>query len=209
MFVGLSLVGGFSISAQAADKKKPKPQNVADHYRAVRATLACRTPEMGGRLYRCGDCQRTHFAYHSCNHRNCPQCGALDRQIWSARQEARLLPVPYFMVTFTLPSELRSLCLGHPQVLYDLILRCSAAALRVVVASKLKAPNVRIGSTAVLHTWGRQMQHHPHVHRIVSRRQAPCAENVRSSPVENAAPGQSRSVRRPKCPHASGSATVA
>jgi hypothetical protein len=122
---------------------------------------------MGGRLYRCGDCQRPHFAYHSCNHRNCPQCGALDQQIWSAKQEARLLPVPYFMVTFTIPSELRSLCLGHPKVLYDLILRCSAAALRDVVATKSKAPEARIGSTAVLHTWGRQMQHHPHAHHIV------------------------------------------
>lgn len=139
----------------------------ADHYRAVRRVLACRTPEMGGRLYRCGDCQRTHFAYHSCNHRNCPQCGALDQQIWSAKQEARLLPMPYFMVTLTLPSELRSLCLGHPRTLYDLMLRCSAAALREVVASKARTPDVRIGSTAVLHTWGRQMQHHPHVHHIV------------------------------------------
>ena len=139
----------------------------ADHYRAVRRVLACRTPEMGGRLYRCGDCQRTHFAYHSCNHRNCPQCGALDQQIWSAKQEARLLPVPYFMVTFTIPSQLRSLCLGQPRVLYDLLLRCSAAALRDIVATKTGAPEARIGSTAVLHTWGRQMQDHPHVHHIV------------------------------------------
>lgn len=139
----------------------------ADHYRAVRASLACRTPEMGARLYRCGDCQRLHFAYHSCNHRNCPQCGALDQQIWSAKQEARLLPVPYFMVTFTIPQELRSLCLGQPKVVYDLMLRCSAAALRDVVVAKIKVPDARIGSTAVLHTWGRQMQHHPHVHHIV------------------------------------------
>lgn len=139
----------------------------ADHYRAVRRVLACRTPELGGRLYRCGDCKRAHFAYHSCNHRNCPQCGALDQQIWSAKQEARLLPVPYFMVTFTIPAELRSLCLGHPKVLYDLMLRCSATALRDVVATKTKTPDARIGSTAVLHTWGRQMQHHPHVHHIV------------------------------------------
>lgn len=139
----------------------------ADHHRAVRRVLACRTPEMGGRLYRCGDCRRAHFAYHSCNHRNCPQCGGLDQRIWSAKQEARLLPVPYFMVTFTLPSELRSLCLGKPKVLYDLMLRCSANSLRDVVSTKTKTPDARIGSTAVLHTWGRQMQHHPHVHHIV------------------------------------------
>jgi hypothetical protein len=122
---------------------------------------------MGARIYRCGDCRRMHFAYHSCNHRNCPQCGALDQQIWSAKQEARLLPVPYFMVTFTIPQQLRSLCLGHPKVVYDLLLRCSAAALRDVIATKTQVPDARIGSTAVLHTWDRQMQHHPHVHHIV------------------------------------------
>ena len=64
----------------------------APHYRAVRCVLACRTPELGGRLYQCNHCSRYHFAYHSCNHRNCPQCGALDQKLWSARQEARLLP---------------------------------------------------------------------------------------------------------------------
>ncbi|MEM9267926.1 MAG: transposase [Pseudomonadota bacterium] len=137
----------------------------AAHYRAVRCVLACRSPAMGGRLYRCKACRKTHFAYHSCNHRNCPQCGALDQQIWSARQEARLLPVPYFMVTFTLASELRSLCLAQPKTLYRLMLKESAAALSDVIASKTKG--ARAGFTSVLHTWGRQMQHHPHVHLIV------------------------------------------
>jgi hypothetical protein len=137
----------------------------APHYRAVRCALACRTAEMGGRLYRCKDCRKPHFAYHSCNHRNCPQCGALDQQIWSARQEARLLPVAYFMVTFTLASELRPLCLAHPKLFYDLMLRESAATLSDVIATKTKA--ARVGFTSVLHTWGRQMQHHPHVHLIV------------------------------------------
>lgn len=137
----------------------------APHYRAVRCALACRTPELGGRLYQCGDCSRYHFSYHSCNHRNCPQCGALDQKIWSARQEARLLPVPYFMVTFTLPSELRSLCLAYPKQLYGLILKESAGALSDVIATKHKGG--ACGFTSVLHTWGRQMQHHPHVHCIV------------------------------------------
>lgn len=137
----------------------------APHRRAVRSVLACRTPEMGGRLYRCDDCHQAHFAYHSCNHRNCPQCGALDGQIWTARQEARLLPVPYFMATFTLPAELRSLGLAHPKVFYGLMLRESAGALSDVIATKTRGG--RTGFTSVLHTWGRQMQHHPHVHCIV------------------------------------------
>jgi hypothetical protein len=137
----------------------------ADHYRAVRRVLACRTPALGGRLYQCEGCEATHYAFHSCNHRSCPQCGALDQQIWTARQEARLLPVPYFMVTFTLPAELRGLCLIHPEILYPLILRQSAAALQDVTATK--TGGAKTGFTSVLHTWGRQMQHHPHVHLIV------------------------------------------
>jgi hypothetical protein len=120
---------------------------------------------MGGRLYRCKGCEKTHYAYHSCNHRSCPQCGALDQQIWSAKQEARLLPAPYFMVTFTLPAELRALCKAHPKILYDLLLRESAGALRDVIATK--NGGARAGFTSVLHTWGRQMQHHPHLHIII------------------------------------------
>ena len=139
------------------------------HYRAVRSVLTCRTPAMGGRLYRCQNaaCRKPHFAYHSCNHRNCPRCGARDQQLWTAKQEASLLPASYFLITFTIPSELRSLCLQHPKELYDCLLKESAGALTDVVASKLKSPSARIGLTSVLHTWGRQMQHHPHVHVIM------------------------------------------
>ena len=137
----------------------------ADHYRAVRRVLTCRTPALGGRLYQCDGCQTKQFAHHSCNHRSCPQCGALDQQIWTAKQEARLLPVPYFMVTFTLPEELRTLCLIHPEILYPILLRQSAAALQDITATKHHG--AKLGFTSVLHTWGRQIQHHPHVHLIV------------------------------------------
>lgn len=135
------------------------------HYRAVRSVLACRTPAMGGRVHHCSGCGRNHYAYHSCNHRSCPKCGARDQQLWTARQEARLLPVPYFMVTFTLPAELRPLGLHRPEVLYDLMLRKSAAALQDLIATKHRG--AKSGFTSVLHTWGRQIQHHPHVHHIV------------------------------------------
>jgi hypothetical protein len=136
-----------------------------DHFRAVRSVLACRTAKLGGRLYDCEDCHTKHFAYHSCNHRSCPQCGALDQQIWTAKQEARLLPAEYFMVTFTIASELWPLCLYFPDELYDIILKQSAAALKDVIHTKTKGG--KIGFTSVLHTWGRQLQHHPHVHCIV------------------------------------------
>jgi hypothetical protein len=140
-------------------------QLCAAHYRAVRSVLACRTPAMGGRVHRCKDCNGKHYAYHSCNHRSCPKCGARDQAEWTAKQEARLLPVPYFMVTFTLPDELRILCLSHPKELYDLILKESAAALQDIIATKHGGAGG--GFTAVLHTWGRQIQHHPHIHLIV------------------------------------------
>lgn len=137
----------------------------AAHYRAAQRVLACRTPAMGGRVYRCGGCRKRHYAYHSCNHRSCPKCGARDQQVWTAKQEARLLPVPYFMVTFTIPEELRTLCHAQPKILYALILRESAGALRDVIATKYDGS--QCGFTSVLHTWGRKIQHHPHVHIIV------------------------------------------
>jgi hypothetical protein len=138
----------------------------AAHHRAARCALACRGPEMGGRLYRCdcSGCHRWHYAYHSCNHRSCPGCGAREGQVWTAKQEAKLLPAPYFMVTFTVPAELRPLCKAHPKELCDLVMKESAGALKDVVATKLGGEP---GFTSVLHTWGRQKQHHPHVHIIV------------------------------------------
>jgi hypothetical protein len=135
------------------------------HYRAVRAVLQCRTPALGGRMYRCDDCHKPHFAYHSCNHRSCPQCGAYDQQVWTAKQEARLLPVPYFMVTFTIPSELWSVCKKYPKELYSILIKQSAQALKDVMQTKTKGGAA--GFTSILHTWGRKLQHHPHVHCIV------------------------------------------
>ena len=116
-------------------------------------------------MFQCDSCQKKHYAYHSCNHRSCPRCGALDQQVWTAKQEARLLPVPYFMVTFTIPSELRSLCKMYPKELYNILIKQSAQALKDVMKTKHK--QAESGFTSILHTWGRQLQHHPHVHCIV------------------------------------------
>lgn len=128
--------------------------------------MGCRTPALGGHVWKCR-CRHhaVHYAYHSCNHRSCPQCGALDQQKWSAVQEARLLPgVPYFLVTLTVPDSLHGACRRHPAILYDLLLREAAGALKDLCISKLGGLP---GFTAVLHTWGRRMQHHPHVHLVV------------------------------------------
>jgi hypothetical protein len=91
--------------------------------------------------------------YHSCNHRSCPQCGAHAQQLWTARQEARLLPVPYFMITFTVPCELRALCKAHPGELCNILIKESAAALKDVIGTKIGGT---AGFTSVFHSWTRQ-----------------------------------------------------
>ena len=131
--------------------------------RAVAAILSCRTPQRGGQLFAC-DCGALHYAYHSCGHRACPQCGQGHAKDWATRQENKLLPAPYFLVTFTVPEELREVMRSHAQELYAALFRESAGALHDVALSKL---GVQPGFTGVLHTWTRQLIFHPHVHYLV------------------------------------------
>jgi hypothetical protein len=133
------------------------------HRAAVKAMLSCRTSQRGGHLFVC-DCGGFQFAYHSCGHRACNQCGRADAQAWARRQESKLLPVPYFLVTFTVPEELRALLRAHARELYGALFRESAGALHDVALSKL---GVELGFTGVLHTWTRQLLFHPHVHYLV------------------------------------------
>jgi hypothetical protein len=133
------------------------------HRAAVAAILSCRTPKRGGQLFAC-DCGTFHFAYHSCGHRACHQCGQGDARAWAQRQENKLLPVPYFLVTFTVPEELREVMRSHPKELYAALFAHSAGALADVALSKL---GVELGFTGVLHTWTRQLIYHPHVHYLV------------------------------------------
>jgi hypothetical protein len=135
------------------------------HRRAVQAILSCRTPALGGQIFRC-ECGRQHFAYHSCNHRACPQCGHADATEWLARQRRRLLPVPYYLITFTVPAELRALIRSHQKDLYPLLLRESAAALQDVGRDH-KDLGAHLGLLAVLQTWTRDLRFHPHVHCVV------------------------------------------
>ena len=130
---------------------------------AVRAILSCRTPARGGQLFACA-CGAFHYAYHSCGHRACPHCGQGDAQAWAARQELKLLPVPYFLVTFTVPEALRETIRAHPKELYAALFRESSGALGDVALTKL---GIELGFTGVLHTWTRQLVFHPHVHYLV------------------------------------------
>lgn len=102
--------------------------------RALTAIVRCRTPDLGGHVYRCTSCAETDFAYHSCHHRACPRCGGAGTAEWTAKQEARLLPVPYFLVTFTVPEAMRPVFAARPEVMYDLLFDCAAAALQSVAA---------------------------------------------------------------------------
>ena len=121
---------------------------------------------MGGHVYRCGDCAETSFGFHSCHHRACPRCGGADTAAWTQRQEARLLPVDYFLITFTVPQELRAAFARKPMEMHAMLFRESAAALQQVAAVP-RLLGAELGFVAVLHTCGRQLQRHPHVHCIV------------------------------------------
>lgn len=140
-------------------------QLLPSHRHAVRCILRCRTPALGGQVFRC-DCGRVEYSYHSCNHRACPKCGQADATEWLARQRRKLLPVPYYLVTFTVPSELRRLIRSHQQLLYSALLRESARALQDV-ARRHKNLGAEIGLLAVLQTWARDLHYHPHVHCVV------------------------------------------
>jgi hypothetical protein len=135
--------------------------------RALTAIQQCRTPALGGQLYRCSACGQPDFAYHSCHHRACPRCGGGQTAAWTQRQTERLLPVPYFLVTFTLPAPLRPLTQAQPELLHDLLFAQAAAALQTVAAEP-RHLGAELGFLGVLHTWTRQLAHHPHVHFIVA-----------------------------------------
>jgi hypothetical protein len=134
--------------------------------RALVAITRCRTPVLGGRVYACTDCSGHDFAYHSCNHRACPRCGGADVAEWTHAQEEKLLPVPYFFWTFTVPDTLRAAFATQPALLADLLFANAFRALQSV-ATRPEVLGAQVAGLAVLHTWGRQLQHHPHLHIIM------------------------------------------
>jgi Putative transposase/Transposase zinc-binding domain len=133
---------------------------------AMQAIEACRTEALGGHVYTCPSCQITRYSYHSCRNRHCPTCQQDATQAWLAEQHALLLSVPYFLVTFTLPSELRAIARQQPQTLYPLLFRTSAAALQQL-AQDPRFLGGQIGMLGVLQTWTRDLRYHPHVHYLV------------------------------------------
>jgi len=138
-------------------------------HRAIWALQNCRTAVMGGHVHGCPSCARERlYAYHSCHHKSCPQCGRAATAEWVRREQGKLIPAPYFMVTFTLPSELRDLFFGkEAKAAYDAFFHASASTLSQTLANKRWLGAQQNGFTMVLHTWNQKMLFHPHLHCIV------------------------------------------
>lgn len=144
-----------------------RAMNKAQH-RAVWAITHCRTAEMGGHLHACNSCNTREFHFHSCNHRSCPQCGKDATAQWVERELGKRVGAPYFMVTFTLPEELRPLFFT-PQAkeIYQLFFAAASSALSDTLANPRWLGAATSGFTIILHTWNQWLQFHPHMHCIV------------------------------------------
>ena len=136
------------------------------HLRVLYAIEFCRTATLGGHLDRCSRCGHEAISFNSCRNRHCPKCQTNARDKWLAERSKELLPVSYVHVVFTLPHELSWLALQNKKVVYDLLFRTSAATL-LEVAADPKHLGAEIGFLSVLHTWGQNLQHHPHIHCVI------------------------------------------
>ncbi len=134
--------------------------------KVMTAIESCRTAALGGHVEACEDCGHQRIAYNSCRNRHCPKCQGAAARTWLAEREADLLPVGYFHVVFTLPAEIANIAFQNKAALYDLLFRAASETM-LPIAADPKHLGARIGITAVLHTWGSAMTHHPHVHMIV------------------------------------------
>jgi hypothetical protein len=137
-----------------------------DQMKVMSAIERCRTAALGGHVARCEDCTHTVIAYNSCRNRHCPKCQGAAAKEWLVEREADLLPVAYFHVVFTLPAAIADIAYQNKAAIYDILFTASAETM-ITIAADPNHLGARIGITAVLHTWGSAMTHHPHVHMIV------------------------------------------
>lgn len=136
--------------------------------RAFADIQACRTAVMGGHVGACDECGHREISYNSCRNRHCPKCQALARAQWLEQRAAELLPISYFHVVFTLPAEVAALALQNKRLLYGMLFEAASQTLREVAANPRHLGADEIGLLAVLHTWGQNLMHHPHLHCVVS-----------------------------------------
>src|SRR6188768_1962298 len=133
----------------------------------LEALLACRSGSLRSTLYQCSDCGQKHFVHRSCGNRHCPQCQQHKARQWSRNQQSRQLPVPYFLLTFTVAQPLRRFLRSHKRPGYEALFQASSQALKKLARDPRLLGSDLAGFTGILHTWGCQLQYHPHIHYLV------------------------------------------
>jgi hypothetical protein len=136
------------------------------HKKVMREILLCRSGHLGWHEWYCQDCNKVHYAYNSCRNRHCPKCQNNKTQKWIIRQQERLLPVEYFLFTFTIPQDLRSLARSNQKIFYNILFHVSSQCLQLLARDK-RFMGGETGMVGVLHTWSQTMEYHPHVHYII------------------------------------------
>src|SRR5436190_187807 len=134
--------------------------------RVIGAIETCRSAALGGHVEQCNACGELRIAYNSCRNRHCPKCQGLVRAQWLADRQSELLPVPYFHVVFTVPAPIAEIALHNKAVVYGILFTAAAETLRIIAADP-RHLGAEIGLIAILHTWGQNLHHHPHVHCVV------------------------------------------
>jgi hypothetical protein len=138
----------------------------AIHKKTLRAIINCRTKNLGGEVYYCAKCGEYHYSYHSCQNRHCVVCGNDDAVDWIEKNKKMMLPLTYFLATFTMPEELRAICRGKQRLFYSILFKASADAVKLLAKDK-KYLGAEIGMIGVLHTWSRALMYHPHIHYLI------------------------------------------
>jgi hypothetical protein len=138
-----------------------------EHRKVLGAIAACRTGELGHTVYACSSCGHHHRTAQSCGNRHCPTCQHHKSQQWLQDQQQRLLPCPYFLLTFTLPAELRRFVRQNQRLGYGALFAASSSAIKSLTANRKWVGTPQPGFFGVLHTWGRTLAYHPHIHYVV------------------------------------------
>jgi hypothetical protein len=136
------------------------------HKKTLLAMMQCRTQNLGGETYFCNKCQQYHYSYHSCGNRHCVICGNNDAGEWISKNKKMMLPVTYFLATFTMPEELRKLCRSKQKLFYSILFKASAQSLKLLSKDK-KYLGAQIAMIGILHSWTRALLYHPHVHYLI------------------------------------------
>lgn len=163
----LEVADVFRGEAESFLRRSGKHLSIAQK-RAFAAISTCRTAALGGHVVACDHCDHQRISYNSCRNRHCPKCQALTRAQWLERREAELLPIPYFHLVFTLPPEIANLAPQNKRLLYGMLFEAASRTIAEVAANPRHLGAHNVGILAVLHTWGQNLMHHPHLHCVVS-----------------------------------------